>query len=453
MLERSFLAQGYRLACEHYLEQWGAEETLVLALPEAAFAKKEQTPSVRSQRPCVLAVDVGTSTICWACQDTAGAPLARGQTINPQGGVGSDLVSRLQAARDPARRKTLSHRLWHCLQGILTQLPLGVERIVLAANTGMTLLFLDEDIEGLCQAPFHHSVPGNMWIERPGFPPIYIPPLPGPFIGSDIVLGVLSLAKEARCPWLLIDLGTNAEFALQTKDQLFLTSVPMGPAMEGIGMRCGQSAGDGVINRFFVDHKGLAGLCTETGEIYREQKAVGISATGYFSLLALLLGLGVVNRDGCFVETATMPVAKRILDKVCKQGKRVFLPLPGDVFLDGFDIEACLEVKAAFCIAIQALLEAAHLRPDALATVYLGGALGEHVGIADLRALGFLSKAVRQIVSIGNTALQGALALALHPEESAALATSIAKARCIPLTEHPRFHERFVDNMHFACMV
>ena len=129
-----------------------------------------------------------------------------------------------------------------------------VERLVLAANTAMTDIFLDRDISGLCAAPYRRSHAGGCGLTVEGLPPLLIPPLPAPFVGGDISAGLLRLLADGLPrPLLLADLGTNGELALvDARGRLWLASVPLGPALEGIGPQCGRMAGPGSITRFEV---------------------------------------------------------------------------------------------------------------------------------------------------------------------------------------------------------
>ena len=92
----------------------------------------------------------------------------------------------------------------------------------------------------------------------PGLPPIYIPPLPAPFVGGDVSAGLAALLEaDIPRPFVLADLGTNGELALVTEaGDLWLTSVPLGPALEGIGTECGQLGGPGVVTGFMLTPMG-----------------------------------------------------------------------------------------------------------------------------------------------------------------------------------------------------
>ena len=92
------------------------------------------------------------------------------------------------------------------------------------------------------------------------------------------------------------------------------------------------------------------------------------------SLLALLLRAGVLRNDGQFVANPVMPLARKLAAGLeqpnlageppssgqPRSGAR--LRLPHGLWLAAADVEALLQVKAAFALALDALLRAADIR-------------------------------------------------------------------------------------------
>ncbi|MBR6467148.1 MAG: FeS-binding protein, partial [Desulfovibrio sp.] len=110
------VSQGWRLACRRQVPDMPEGEALALELPcgqEAAPgpAAQEAMPGQdgsRGQGALVLAVDLGTTTLCWQALAPDGAVAAEGQILNPQGGAGADVMSRLAFAASPVGRRRLS---------------------------------------------------------------------------------------------------------------------------------------------------------------------------------------------------------------------------------------------------------------------------------------------------------------------------------------------------------
>ncbi|MCR4665931.1 MAG: ASKHA domain-containing protein [Desulfovibrio sp.] len=456
---REELDRGFRLGCQTRISHRSGR--IILALPDDAFSSlsEEGAPEKSSDvmspppSPLGLAVDVGTTTLAWAVLaldgDGAGKPLYEGTLFNPQGGVGSDVISRLQAARDPEKRNLLSTRVREALvRDVGRRCPFrALSAVCLAANTAMTDIFLDRDVSGLCAAPYRLSHTGHEEVCFSSFPPCYIPPLLGPFVGGDVSAGIAFCLGKVPPPWLLIDLGTNAEFALlDSSGRLFVTSVPMGPAMEGIGMRCGQVAGPSVITRFALSPNGLAAYDPSAAL----EDARGISASGYFSLLALLRGVGVVRADGQFERRQTMPLCRKIIAGLREIRDIPALFLPQNVVLTLDDIEAILKVKASFSVALAGLTAKAGCSPFEIKRILVAGALGAHVSGRDLEALSFLPKGLgERVEALGNTSLKGAGLLLCRPSLRDHLAELCHKAVLLQLTEDPGFEENFFAAMRF----
>ena len=93
------------------------------------------------------------------------------------------------------------------------------------------------------------------------------------------------------------------------------------------------------------------------------------------------------------------------------------------LWLAAADVEALLQVKAAFALALDALLRAADIPASNVAAVCLAGTLGEYVRPDDLETLGFVPAVLApRVRAVGNTALDGAALLALHSKKIPPLA-------------------------------
>ena len=458
------LNAGWRLACRRQVSEAACAAPLGLELPQEDFAPEaavapEIARAHAAGRELALAVDLGTTSVYWRALalDGAepGATVAEGHFLNPQAGAGADVMSRLAVARAPQGRARLAGLAREAVRRIVDGLRSSdgrVARVCLAANTAMTDIFLDRDVEGLCAAPYRAAHAGHETACLPGLPPVYIPPLPAPFVGGDVSAGLAALLEvRTPRPFVLADLGTNGELALVTaQGELLLASVPLGPALEGIGPECGQLAGPDVVTDFSLSPAGLAAHSPDGSS----GPARGISATGYLSLLGLLLQLGLLDASGLFAHASSpslMPLARKLAAGLRKERGRTHLYLPRGLRLAAADVEELLKVKAAFALALDALLAAAGVPPRDVAALCLAGALGEHIRPDILEQLGFVPAGLgSRIRAVGNASLDGAALLALHPEKGAALARLCAGARVLPLVEDPDFHHAYLRRMRFG---
>ena len=438
------VAGGWRLACRHH-----PGPSMLLEVPPPPAPMRRQRDSLESREgPYRLAVDLGTTSIYWRLMDGRGEEAAGGQALNPQMGAGSDVVSRLDAARDPAGRKRLQSLVLRFFHSVLASSGVPVNELCVAGNTAMTAILLDEDVDGLCAAPYRLPESGGRTVRLPGLPPAWIPPQPAPFVGGDISAGVAALlyGEKPVFPFLLADMGTNGEFVLALdEERSFIASVPLGPSLEGIGLRHGGVADTGSVSGFALGPFGL------TPRVIGDAAPRRICGTGYLSLLDVLLRIGLIEPTGRLSERPASPLALRLLASVTRGASGWSLPLPGGLALFGADVEEILKVKAAFSLAFECLLDAAGLESRDVARVHLGGALGEYASGEALETLGFLPPGLRsRVTAAGNTSLRGASLLLRRPELRERLVRWSRHCALTDLTARPGFTDLYMRHMVFG---
>ena len=473
------VAQGWRLSCLHQAE------TCQIELPEPKRSARPQAKSsgATATGPAALAaslsIDLGTTSIHWAAQNATGQLLSSGQGLNPQMGLGSEVMSRLAYAAKPGGAETLSRLLTSRLRALVREAEANhggkITRLCVAGNSAITYLLLGlppEMIAGLARAPYRLDYAGGD--ERqlaPDLPSALIPPLLAPFVGADLSAGLAALhfspagagGGPPAYPYLLADLGTNGEFVLAlSPDAYLLASVPMGPALEGVGLRHGRVAAPGAVRAFALTPVGLRPEYIErpplpgpdgTGE------DTGITGVGYLSLAAALRRACVLDESGRFVVPATplatplvsplvSPLTRRLAKGLTRLGDEQALDLGHGLLLPASDVEELVKVKAAFNLALSRLLTEAGLAPGALAGVYLAGAMGEHVDFADLATLGFLPEALLgRVHRVGNTSLTGARLLLANPKAWDWVLGLPGKCRVLDLASEPDFGSLYVERM------
>jgi uncharacterized 2Fe-2S/4Fe-4S cluster protein (DUF4445 family) len=425
------LADGWRLGCKHLVT-----EPCSIEVPVSAPV---MLGGVRGEG---LAVDIGTTRIKWSLCSSAGHS-PEFATINPQMGVGSEVMSRLRyALSSDAARDHLRQSAIQLMQDLVRQS--GALSLAVCGNSTMIGLLLDVSLNGLAYAPYSLPWRGGETVRiDDNLPAAYIPPLLGPFIGADISAGLAYISTlEPDYPFLLADLGTNGEFVLALDaEHFFACSVPMGPAIEGVGLCCGAAAGEHVLSRVSLGPTGLQWFGTPLS---------GVSGTGYASILALLRRLGVIDEAGHFRD-ATMPLARKISQRIRTHRVGRILDLEPGVFVAERDVEEFLKAKAGVNVALRSLVRRAGLQEADVARIYLAGALGEHAEPSDLITLGFLPEAWREKIEVaGNTALAGTL-LALEREDIRDwLACLPGRVVLEGLIERDDFGPAFMQAMRFA---
>lgn len=420
-LPTHLLAQGWRLACRRQ-----AEAGVRVELPFAFHAVGEHGPPVALDREpkglISLAVDLGTTSLHWRVDDDRGC-VGLGQGLNPQLAAGSEVMSRVGFALEaPGNARVLRDVVRQWIGHVAAAQPAAAGRLCVAGNTVMTALLLGWPLSGLAAAPYTLPHPGGLSaLLGPDGPEAYIPPMLAPFIGADVSAGLahvhFSIGPGLQYPFLFADLGTNGEFILalgpgDRPGDCLGASVPLGPALEGIGMVHGAAALPGAWVDFTLSADGLTPVVLPGKASSDVQSGARISGTGYLGLLACLRGLGLLDRTGRFTPGDT-PLARRIGRFLEDEGGERRLDLGQGVFLTARDVEELLKVKAAFNLALSRLLEEAGIAPGALRAVWLAGALGEHVRPAALETLGFVPPGMSaRIRPLGNASLAGAALLA-----------------------------------------
>ncbi|MDO5536000.1 MAG: ASKHA domain-containing protein [Desulfovibrionaceae bacterium] len=448
--------QGWRLACRCQVPDRD-ELHLELAKPDARRGAG-RTMAAADIVPCVMAVDIGTTSVAWRMlAEGDGRVLAEGEDLNPQAGAGADVISRIALALTPGGADRLASLIRAYLADRCAPFGTAVRGVVAAANTAMTEILAGTSVEGLAGAPYRLSLAGHETLDLPGLPPVYIPPLPAPFVGGDVTAGLLWLERSGTPkPYLLADLGTNGEIALVTGDgRLYLTSVPLGPSLEGIGLECGALAGPDVLTQFSLGPMGLAGQTSAGRAPSPGTFAAGISATGYLSLIEVLLRNGIMDEEGHLPDIATppamMPLARKLAARVDRSWQVPRFMVSDSLWVSLRDIEEILKVKAAFGVAVQSVLEEAGLAPKDLACLAIAGALGRYVRPQTLERLGFVPPGTAaRVRTVGNTSLEGACLLAASERDRETLAEFCSRAKLLQPALDPSFHARYLAAMRFA---
>lgn len=449
LLQADELARGWRLGCRH-----PAEPGAVVELPVAPRGPLSAAP--RPDAALALACDLGTTSIQWTALDSTGRAVAEGGELNPQLGAGAEVMSRLAHAAGRGGAAQLRSLVLDALRRACAGLPGRATSLAVAGNPAMILLLLGRPVAGLAAAPYRLDYPGGR-VETlaPDLPEAYILPLPAPFAGGDVAAGLAALALSpdaARlgydslvAPWVLADLGTNGEFALVLEDRVLLASVPLGPALEGVGMRFGRLAEPGAVCAFLLTPSGLAPVRLPGGP-----EVAGITGTGYLSLLARLRSLEVLDLAGRFLPGRT-PLARKVAADLGEAAGEPCLHLPGGMHLPARDVEELLKVKAAFDLALSRLLASAGLAARDLSAICLAGALGRHAAPADLEALGFLPPGLGERVrAVGNTSLAGASLVLADPAARAWVEALPGRCRVLDLAADSGFQAAYLARMRFT---
>ncbi len=421
-----------------------------------------------------IAFDLGTTTVVATLLDlSTGTPMAVSSMLSKQQPFGADVISRISAVMlEPGNLDRLTELAHSSLSELVTEIcdEAGVDRydvyeVALAGNATMTHLALGIDPEPLGVAPFILSarllpeiLASDIGVQVHPRARAVVFPAFGAYVGGDITAGLLAsgMNRDARVR-LFIDIGTNCEIVLGSRDWLLATAAPAGPAFEGAAIRCGMRAADGAIEGVVLESGTSAGVSLK---IIGDCEPVGLCGSGLVDAVASLVAVGLLDRSGRFVpEDVAAQIAPGLAGRLTMLGnERVFVlhwrGEPGDVadsiFLTQRDVRELQFAKAAIASGWNVLLEEARLTAADVQQVLLAGSFGSYLSPASAIKLGLVPKiGVMRVVSAGNVAGEGAKMVLLSVRERAAALALLEEVRYVELSDRPDFNDSFVEQLQF----
>ena len=427
--------------------------------PPPACASAMCKPATALDHPLGLAVDIGTTTVAAQLIDLAdGSLLATQTSYNLQIRRGSDVISRIDYARNPERQEELRSLVLETINGLIAQLgaavsiaPRDIRAAFVAGNTTMTHLLLGLPPRYIREAPYVPTVNfvPELRAQVVGLnidPEAIVACAPGvgSYVGGDITAGLLctDLPVNNRDVFLFMDIGTNGEIVIGNADWMVACACSAGPAFEGAGIKCGMRAAEGAIERVSIGddgetlHYSVIGAC----------KPAGICGSGLISLLGELFRQEVVDRSGRFFQP---PGTGRIVQH---ESRRAFLLATAeqtrtgkDLVITEADLENLIRTKAAIYAACSLVLENVGLSWDAVARVYIAGGFGRYMRIADAVFIGMLPDLpLERFRYIGNSSLTGAYIALLSREHRRRLAEIASRITYVDMSSNPHYMDSYV---------
>ena len=451
--ERELFGRGsnMRLSCLHKIDR-----NCEISLPEKkAFTISKKISGLKIETGKIgygLAVDLGTTTVAVYFVNLHNGEIIDFESfLNPQSAFGSDVMTRLEKAKDEQSLKKLTESIRDSLKNIIEQKssdngirPDEITAIVVAGNTAMMQFFKGLSGEGLERAPYIGPLEGKGIIR---FHPDILGlsenvkcemmPVLSSFIGGDIcaaiIAGEIDILSGNR---LLIDFGTNGEIVLSKNAdsadrKLFITSTDAGPAFEGEGMNIGMPALEGAIES--LDEKGNPLIIGKTG------KAEGICGSGYISIISYLRQSGIMDKSGLLKKDGT--------------GKRRWNvnSAGGSITVTQDDIRKFQLAKGAVSAGIRIILGEAQLTIDQLDEIIITGSFGNRIETYAAINTGLIPDIpLKKIRFLDNGAGRGAVIYLASDEVSHRISEILGMVQFISLGEHPDFQDVFIENMTFA---
>jgi len=455
--EAPIMQTGYRILQQlpGLLQESDYKVTAVLAQRGGTVEVVDVEAGDTSRSNYVVVVDVGTTTVVAHLVDLASATTMDAEaTYNSQMHFGEDYIRRIIYAEQHNAFDEMQRRIVRDVNDLIQTLALrkGIElnrlsAVVCSGNTAMIHFLLNLDPRRIRRAPY---IPTAAWV-----PPIraaeagvrinkrgllYVLPAVGAYVGSDIVAGVLATRLyEAPALSLLIDIGTNGEVVVGSRQWMVCASSSAGPAFEGSGVKHGMRAAPGAIERLSATPDGQFRFQTIGGEPPR-----GLCGTGLLDTLAALLEAGLIDRGGRFTDAA----AGRLADG--PDGPEFTLVPAQDgrapIVITQADISNLVRSKAGVYAAIQVLLESTGTQASQLEAIYVAGGFGNYLDVRKAILIGMLPDVpVERIHFVGNTSIAGAKMAAMSRLAMAKAEEIASRMTYFDLMNHPHYMDAFIQ--------
>ena len=227
------IAAGWRLACRASVD---SPVKLDVAEWEATILTDESVFEFTPSSGLGVAVDLGTTTLVAQLLDLeTGHVLAVRTSLNPQAAYGGDVMSRVELAVAGGGAAELTGLIRDEIGRMVAELVEDDSRdgrkvrdVVIVGNTVMHHLFCGIPLDALAQAPFETLRDGleiftasELGWPLPHEAQVRFLPCLGSFVGSDILAGIVATKMYASQELVaLIDLGTNGEIVVGTRDRM-----------------------------------------------------------------------------------------------------------------------------------------------------------------------------------------------------------------------------------------
>jgi uncharacterized 2Fe-2S/4Fe-4S cluster protein (DUF4445 family) len=411
------------------------------------------------------AIDIGTTTVTvWLVDLITGKVEAQTVQYNQQISRGEDVVSRIIfASKDGGGENlrqlvlaTINELLETACKRIKTDpplLPTDILKATVVGNSTMMHLLLGIPPENIRMMPFTttiNQVP-TLTAQEIGInihPQGTIDCLPGvaSYVGADITAGVLSsdLVNIDQVT-LFMDVGTNGEIVLGSREWLVTCACSAGPAFEGAGVADGMRATKGAIEDIWINNDSLEPTFRVIGKV----KPRGICGSGLIALLAEMFLTGVIDKAGNLDSSLQTP---RI-----RQGEHgweyvicfgVDTGHGNDIVITHVDVDNLLRAKAAIYAGFTVLAESVGIPLDWVEQVLIGGSFGKYINVEKAIDIGLLPDLPwDKFQFLGNTAVRGAYLALLDRQARSRVKDIASRMTYIELSADNKFYDAFMSAM------
>ena len=438
-----------------YLEKGKSETDVVEVIDLIPGIVPEDTPLWGA------AVDIGTTTVKTMLVDLiSGDPKGQASEYNDQIARGEDVISRIIFAGKEDGNQILRDLVLNTINDLIKRAckrgkskPEQIYKTTLAGNSTMMHLLLKIPPASIRLAPYitvanHLPVLTAAEAGLNTYPQGKVECLPGvaSYVGADISAGVLSSGMDdTEKITLFLDVGTNGEMVLGSKEWLVTCACSAGPAFEGAGVMHGMRATTGAIEEVWINDETL----DATWRVIGGGKPKGLCGSALISLLAESLMTGVINKNGRFNFSSN---TERIR-KGSHGGEYVVAwadetEIGEDIILTEVDVDNLMRAKAAIFAGFTVLADSVGMPLDSVEQVLIGGGFGQFINVEKAIQIGLLPDMPwDRFQVLGNTSLKGAYLALLDLKSKDRIDEVASKMTYIELSADNRFFDAFTSAM------
>jgi uncharacterized 2Fe-2S/4Fe-4S cluster protein (DUF4445 family) len=409
------------------------------------------------------AIDIGTTTITvWLVDLITGKVEAQTAQYNQQISRGEDVVSRIiYAGKDGGGEnlrqlvlETINELLGVACKRIKSEPPLvptDILKATVVGNSTMMHLVLGIPPENIRMMPFITTVNQVpvLTAQEIGInihPEGTIDCLPGvaSYVGADITAGVLSSGvNDTEQVTLFMDVGTNGEIVLGSREWLVACACSAGPAFEGAGVGDGMRATRGAIEDIWINDANLEPTFRVIGNV----KPRGICGSGLIALLAEMFLTSVIDKAGNFNSSHK---TSRI--RQGEHGWEYVICFGGDtshgedIVITHVDVDNLLRAKAAIYAGFTVLAESVGIPLDWIEQALIGGSFGKYINVEKAIEIGLLPDLPwDKFQFLGNTAVRGAYLALLDRQARNQVKEIASRMTYIELSADNKFYDAFMS--------
>jgi uncharacterized 2Fe-2S/4Fe-4S cluster protein (DUF4445 family) len=406
--------------------------------------------------------DLGTTTIEALLVDiNKKAIISKSSKMNPQVKYGSDLLSRMNYARE---HRMVSDNVFQSFFALLLQDSLNetikelidgtgishweISSVFISANTVMTHFLLGLDTEPLRRQPhvpvtlsYPVLTADELRLYTAFYAQVFISPGTGSYVGGDMVSSLVATGMP-KGNFMLVDIGTNSEASFVLDGNIICAATSAGPAFEGGGIKNGMRAASGAINRVNYNPE----LNDFEFSTIDNTEPVGICGTGLIDLLASLFLTGLVDKKG---KLRNKPGHLRIksnngVDEFVIRRDSVRKALS----VTDRDIDYLVKSKGALYAGTDFLAKTAGKSFDEIDRYYIAGALGGFINIESGVIIGLFPDIAREKFEfLGNASLTGGLMQILSLEARNKALEIAENSAYIELSNEPAYMNDYTSTL------